>query len=315
MVNFVGPARPITAHDVAAQATFYQLELAALRAVMAVESRNSGYDGRRRPLILFEPHVFYRNLSGAQRDLAVRVGLAYRRWGQQPYPGGSDAQYKRLAEAIQINEEAAYRSVSIGMGQVLGENYKMAECRSAKEMFDQAKVSEANQLKHMIGFIVAKGLRDDLNRHDWRGFAGGYNGRGQVEKYSKWLEREYKKWSRIVEKPRQDLTVQDLRDAGSKTVANADSAKTAVVTVAAAAPAAATLLDTAQGIMSPVSQAVQTAQQAQDSWGWLSENWRFIAGCGLVVLSLIACYIAWRAMQRVQEERVQNARDGINTRF
>ena len=44
MTEFVGPARPLTANDVAAQAVFYKIELAALRAVMAVESRNSGYD-------------------------------------------------------------------------------------------------------------------------------------------------------------------------------------------------------------------------------------------------------------------------------
>lgn len=315
MVEFAGPAKPITAADVASQALFYKLELAALRAVMAVESRNSGYDSKRRPLILFEPHVFYRNLSGTERDLAVRVGLAYRSWGQQPYPAGSDAQYKRLSDAIKINEEAAYRSVSIGMGQVLGENYKMAECKSAKEMFQQAKVSEANQLKHMIGFIVAKGLRDELNRHDWRGFAGGYNGRGQVEKYSKWLAREYAKWVRIVDTPRHQLTVADLRDAGSKTIANADKAQNAIATAAVAAPAAATLLDTAQGIMGPVSQAVQTAQQAKDNYGWFAENWRFLAGVGLTALFLVACYLAWRYIQKVQDERVQNARDGINARF
>lgn len=315
MTEFVGPARPITANDIAAQANFYKIELAALRAVMAVESRNSGYDARRRPIILFEPHVFYRNLSGAQRDLAVRLGLAYRRWGQQPYPAGSDAQYKRLAEAIKINEEAAFRAVSIGMGQVLGENYKLAECKSAKEMFEQAKVSETNQLKHMIGFIISKGLRDDLNRHDWVGFAGGYNGRGQIPKYSKWLEREYTKWARILAKPREQLTVADLKDAGSKIVNNAETAKKAIATAAVAAPTAGAALEAAQGIMTPMTQAVQTAQQAHDNFGWLAENWKFLAGCGLVVLFLVACYVAWRAMQRVEDERVQNARTGINQRI
>ena len=154
MTEFVGPARPLTANDVAAQAVFYKIELAALRAVMAVESRNSGYDSKRRPIILFEPHVFYRNLSGWQRDQAVRARLAYKRWGQQAYPAGSDAQYKRLSEAMKINDEAAFRSISVGLGQVLGENYKAAGCESARQMFEQAAVSEANQLRHVIGFIV-----------------------------------------------------------------------------------------------------------------------------------------------------------------
>lgn len=315
MTEFVGPARPITANDVAAQAVFYKIDLAALRAVMAVESRNSGYDAKRRPIILYEPHVFYRNLSGKQRDQAVRVGLAYKSWGQQPYPPGSDAQYKRLAEAIKINEEAAYRSISIGMGQVLGENFKAAGCDSAREMFEQATVSETNQLKHMIGFIVAKGLRDDLNRQDWRGFAAGYNGRGQVDKYSKWLAREYDKWKRIVSKPRQDLTVQDLRDAGSKTIAAADTAKTAVAVASVAGPTAGVALETAKGLISPVSQAVETAQQAKTAWDWIKDNWAFLTVLGLMGLFLIACYFAWRAIRRVEQERVENARTGMNLRF
>lgn len=314
-LNFSGPARPITAKDVAEQAKFYKIELAALRAVMAVESRNSGYDSKKRPIILFEPHVFYRNLSGWQRDQAVRQGLAYKSWGQRPYPSGSDAQYARLAAAIKINEEAAYRSISVGMGQVLGENFKIAGCDSAREMFEQATVSEVNQLKHMIGFIVGKGLRDELNRHDWAGFAAVYNGKGQVPKYSKWLAREYAKWDRILSKPREDLTVQDLRDAGSKTISHADKAKAAVAVASVAGPTAGAVLDTARNIIDPVSQGIEVAQKAKDNASWISENWQLVAGGVLIAVTLGACYIAWRAMQKVEEERVQNARDGINQRF
>lgn len=313
--HFAGPARPIRERDVAEQAKFYKIELAALRAVMAVESRNSGYDARRRPIILFEPHVFYRNLSGWQREQAVVAGLAYNKWGQQPYPSGSDAQYMRLAEAIKINEEMAYRSISIGMGQVLGENYKAAGCDSAREMFEQAAVSEANQLKHMIGFIIANNLRDDLNRHDWAGFAAVYNGKGQVPKYSKWLEREYAKWKRITSKPRADLTVQDLRDAGSKTIINADRAKAAVVVASVTGPSAGAALDAIQTGLEPVSRAVQSAQQAKTLWDWVRENWTFLAVLGLTGLFLVACFFAWRYLRSVQDERVMNARTGINTRF
>lgn len=315
MTDFVGPARPITADEIAAQALFYKIELAALRAVMAVESRNSGYDGKRRPIILFEPHVFYRNLAGKARDQAVRLGLAYKSWGQAPYPSGSEGNYKRLAEAIKINEESAYRSISVGMGQVLGENFKAAGCDSAKQMFEQAMVSEGNQLKHMISFIIAKGLRDELNRHDWHEFARGYNGSGQVAKYGAWLEREYAKWKRIVAKPREELNAQDLRDAGSKTIAGTDQAKRAVTVAAVAGPASGVVLETARGILEPMTSAIQTAQQAKDNAGWLADNWHLVVGAGLVVLFLIACYFAWRAIKRVEAERVLNAQIGINQRF
>lgn len=315
MTNFVGTARPITANEVGAAANAAKLGLAEVRAVMAVESRNSGYDARRRPLILFEPHVLWRNLSGAQRGEAVRQGLAYKSWGQQRYPAGSDAQYLRLEAAILINEEAAYRSISMGMGQVLGENFKYAGCTSAKQMFDEAKESEAKQLRHMLNFIKNRGLGVLLMKHDWYSFARSYNGAGQPQKYAAWLEREYEKWWRIVQTPREDLTAKDLKDAGSKVIEATDSAKKAVATAAVTAPAAGAALDVANQLVEPVTHAVDTAKKAQDAWSWVHDHWQFILGSTLFVAFLIACAYAWRAIHQIETERVLNARTGMNARI
>lgn len=315
MTEFVGAAHPIIAHDIALAANVFHIDLAVLRAVMAVESRNSGYDSKRRPIILFEPHIFYRELVTPQRDAAVRAGLAYKTWGQRPYPTGSDAQYKRLAAAIRINPEAAYRSISMGLGQVLGQNYKAAGCKSAKEMFEQAKESEANQLRHMLNFIKTNNIIDELQRRNWYGFARVYNGPGQPAKYAAWLDREYRKWAKIVAKPREELTVQDLRDAGSKTIASADNAKTAIAVASVAGPTAGVALDAIQTGLEPVTRAVQTAQQAQSAWEWVSDNWQFLAVVALTIGFLAACWFAWRAMKMVEEERVMNARTGINARI
>jgi hypothetical protein len=314
MTNFVGPARRITAADVESEAKYFNIELAALRAVMAVESRNTGYDSKRRPIILFEPHVFYRNLHGNQRAVAVANGLAYEHW-KNSYPSGSDAQYARLTRAIEINPEAAYRSISIGMGQILGENYKLAEYPSAEKMFEDAMVSETNQLKQMIGFIINKGLKDELNRHDWHSFAAGYNGSGQVDKYAAWLQREYNKWRRITSKPREELDAQDLRDAGSKTVEDADFGQKAVKTAAVVGPTAGAVLDAATQGMEPVNKAIDTAKQAKGAWEWLHENWQFMLVFGLTALFLVLCYFAYKAFHNVIEQRVQNARDGLNVRI
>lgn len=315
MTNFVGQAQPITANQIGAAAVAAKLGLPEVRAVMAVESRNSGYDGRRRPLILFEPHVLYRNLSGKQRDEAVRLGLAYRSWGQMKYPPGSDAQYLRLATAIRINEEAAYRSISMGLGQILGENYEYAGCSSAKQMFVEAMQSEANQLRHMLNFIKGRGLGVPLMKHDWYAFARSYNGSGQPQKYAAWLEREYDKWVQILAKPRQELTAKDLKDAGSKIIESTDTAKKAVATAAVTAPAAGAALDVAKELVDPVSHAVDTAKKAHDNWSWIHENWQFLLGGTLVVAFVIACLFAWRAIRRIEDERVLNARTGMNQRI
>src|SRR5690606_14914854 len=92
-----------------------------LHAFMDVEAAGSGFDSQGRPKMLFEPHVFYRNLTGAKRDRAVREGLAYPKWGEKPYPKDS---YPRLKKAMLIDETAALKAASWGLTQILGENFR-----------------------------------------------------------------------------------------------------------------------------------------------------------------------------------------------
>ena len=207
-LSFAGAARRITEADIVAAARTIACEVAALHAVMSVESRGSGFDGRCRPVILFEPHVFYRQLAKLPRSTydaclnrAVLANLAYAHWRKGNYPGGSalqqsDGNYARLTRAIAIHEECAYRAISIGMGQVLGENFAAAGAASAVEMFAAAKESEAAQLGHMLGYIKAARLDDDIRARRWTTFAAGYNGRGQVVMYADRLAAEYRKWSK-----------------------------------------------------------------------------------------------------------------------
>ncbi|CAN2533115.1 hypothetical+protein [Methylocapsa aurea] len=206
--SFAGMARHITEADIVQAARWIGCEVAALHAVMSVESRGSGFDGRGRPVILFEPHVFYRQLAklpsstyDACLNRAVLAGLAYAKWRKGNYPGGSaleqsDGNYDRLSRAIAIHEECAYRAISIGMGQVLGENFEAAGAVSAREMFAAAKESEAAQLSHMLGYIKAARLDDDIRARNWETFARGYNGTGQVVMYADKLSAEYRKWSK-----------------------------------------------------------------------------------------------------------------------
>ena len=84
-----------------------------LHAVLDVETSGGAWDRQGRPKMLFEPHVFYRNLSGAARTQAMKTGLAYPKWGEKPYPADS---YPSLLQAIAIDETAALRSASWGMG-------------------------------------------------------------------------------------------------------------------------------------------------------------------------------------------------------
>lgn len=170
-----------------------------IHAVLDVEAAGSGFDRSGRLKMLFEPHVFYRNLSGAKQERAVREGLAYAAWRPGAYPGDS---YPRLIQAMAIDETAALKACSWGLGQILGENHKAAGYDTPQAMVVDFCADEDNQLEAMIRFIKAKKLDDEMRRHDWRGFARGYNG-AQYERhgYHIKLANAYDRWAKIKDTP------------------------------------------------------------------------------------------------------------------
>lgn len=189
-----GAARRMTKEDIARAAESIGVDTATIRAIIAVESSGHGFDERGRPRILFEPHVFYRNLSGDDRQHALMLGIAYPKWGTRPYPSSSDANYARLEDARKINNEMAFRSVSIGLGQILGENFRATGNPSAAAMFVIACQSEGAQLQQMINFIKYNGLDQYLRNKNWAGFASHYNGPGYAKNhYDVKLANEYRR--------------------------------------------------------------------------------------------------------------------------
>lgn len=171
-----------------------------LHAVIEVEARGSGFDSEGRLSMLFEPHVFYRELGpGVERDRAVAQGLAYKSWGERSYPKDS---YPRLLAAIEINEDAALRSASWGLPQMMGFNAQLVGFASARAMVEAFADDEDVQLQAMVDYIVAAGLDDELRRHDWAGFAKGYNGPGYATHgYHTKLGASFLKWDRIADTP------------------------------------------------------------------------------------------------------------------
>lgn len=170
-----------------------------IHAFLDVETRGHGFDDLGRPIILFEPHVFYRNLGGTKLNQAVRAGLAYRNWGAKPYPKDS---YPRLKAACAIDETAALKACSWGLGQVLGENCEAAGFMTVQDMVEAMMADEENQLEAAVNFIEFHHLDDELRRHDWAGFAKGYNGASYKKNhYDVKLADSFRKWSRIKNTP------------------------------------------------------------------------------------------------------------------
>lgn len=198
--DFRGAARRLDDIDLPKIAATIGVTEDHIHAVLDVESRGSGFDRQGRPLILFEPHVFYRQLGpGAKRDAAVRAELAYAKWGARPYPPDS---YPRLIAAMAIDETAALKSASWGLGQILGSNFRAAGYATPQAMVAAMCEDEEHHLAAMVKFIVSAKLDGHLRARNWARFAAGYNGPAYAKnRYDVRLAAAFARWSKIRDTP------------------------------------------------------------------------------------------------------------------
>lgn len=178
------------------------LDAASLLAVAEVESGGQALveiGGRPMPLILYEFHVFHRQLRPAARPAAIRAGLASPRWGAIPYPRSQRERYALLERARLIDNEAAYAACSWGVGQVLGENARWLGYESAQALAEEAISGVQGQIRLMLRFIERRGLEGALARRDWVAFAHGYN--GPLHERHDYAGRLARAWTRWRDKP------------------------------------------------------------------------------------------------------------------
>ena len=172
MVSFTGAGTPMTDDGVNAAADAVGVGLSEIWSVISVETSGCGSLPDRRPKILFERHIFSR-LTGGRFD-AEDPDVS------QPSPGGygpSGAhQYERLEFALLLDQTAALKSASWGLGQIMGENFGAAGFGSVDDMVAAMVESEDRQMRSMAAFITASGMAQHLRSHNWAGFARRYNG-------------------------------------------------------------------------------------------------------------------------------------------
>lgn len=150
-------------------------EWEAVAAVAEVESGPlGGFAADGRPIILFERHLFSRK-TNSQFD-ASHPTISNRTPGG--YPRSQADRWAQLAQAFELNAEAALQSASYGRFQVLGQNYGNLSMANAHEYVSKLARSERDQLDAFVGFVRANNLVDELQRKDWAAFARAYNGPG-----------------------------------------------------------------------------------------------------------------------------------------
>jgi hypothetical protein len=172
-----GAAKRLDQEDYATVAEGLDLKEADIRGVVQVEAAGSGFDAAGRVKCLFEPHRFYAHLgAGAERDEAVKQGVAYPHQGEKPYPNSSSGVYAELQKAYNIDPDKALMSTSWGLGQIMGEYFKDCGYGSPAQMVKAFADDEEHQLAAMGDLIRDWGIVDELQRGDYKGFATKYNG-------------------------------------------------------------------------------------------------------------------------------------------
>lgn len=192
MASFVGTALPLSPGGFFAAKDINNTEDAALWSILSVETSGCGYLPDRRPKILFERHYFSRLTKG--RYDASHPDISAPSYGG--YGEGGAHQYARLEAAIKLDKEAALKSASWGLGQIMGENYQAAGFISVDTMVEAMVDAEDAQLKCIVKFIEAKGMAPFLRKRDWTEFAKRYNGPKYAENhYDTKLQQFYEKYS------------------------------------------------------------------------------------------------------------------------
>lgn len=140
----------------------FGLEFAEVKGVTLVEAAGCGFDMSSGKIkIQFEPGYFEkftqkRILNGVE---------------------GQSKEWEAFNTAYAINPDAAMKSTSWGLPQIMGANYQLAGYSSVQLMVNEFKIGEYYQLKGMLNFIKNQpSLYNALKLHDWARFARLYNG-------------------------------------------------------------------------------------------------------------------------------------------
>ena len=191
-------SKKLTTEQIQTIAKENNIPYAALRAVIEVECKGSGFNSDNTPVILFERHIFRRQLIAngkktlADRLVKERPDLCYTSMGAY---GKYSQQHDRMAQASKYDRTSALESASWGLGQCMGYHWKALGYPTLQSFINAMYKDEASQLDAMIRYIKVNKLDVHLRNLNWASFAKGYNGASyKVNKYDEKLAAAYNKF-------------------------------------------------------------------------------------------------------------------------
>lgn len=185
----------------------YQLDLAAVKAVNEVESSGKGFFIDGRPKILFEGHVFWRELKArginpSDFSNPSNESVLYKNFTTRHYLGGA-REYERLEQAATISpdprfREAALASASWGSYQVMGYHAIPLGYPTVQQFVEEMSKHERNHLEVFGRYILKNGCLSYLQAKNWPKFAACYNGPAYAKnKYDEKMAKAYANFSNL----------------------------------------------------------------------------------------------------------------------
>ena len=170
---------------------------ASSAAVIYVETSGQAFGEDGRMIIRFEPCVFY-DMWGidhpaefSQYFLCDRPNDKFRQSPAQDFSelhGDHFREWTAFELARTLDEDAAMKSISMGLAQIMGFNYHAIGYSSANEMFNALSNSTRSQLDALFSALSyryesGRSCLDPLKAGDYVSFANCYNGEGRDEEY------------------------------------------------------------------------------------------------------------------------------------
>lgn len=185
-------ASKVTDEEIQTAAAVYGLNKHHVKAILSTESGGAGFYADGKPRILFEAQLFS-HFTNHQYDESNPT-ISSKTWNRALYSKHSEDEYNRLKEAMDLDSDAALKSASFGLCQILGENFHESGCASVEDFVKENCKNEIDQVKLFLHFIHSKGLIEKLKNLDWAGVAKGYNGPGyEANHYDEKLKENYEK--------------------------------------------------------------------------------------------------------------------------
>ena len=190
------PPRPkISEEDWKEVASEIGVKVSILKAIHEVETASSSYLPQGYPALLFEAHIFYRELKAGginpESLMSSHPGIISKSWDRKLYKGGF-GEVTRMNEAFQISPTPALKSASWGAFQICGFN---APGGDVYGFYKKIWESETGQLRVLADFLKISGIIPYMKSLNFREIARRYNGGGyEANNYHIKLEKAYRKY-------------------------------------------------------------------------------------------------------------------------